>query len=374
MRQNDPFLCPETESAWPMLTRRGFLAAAAMPAIGAASLNTMASPALAQPAKRRIPFGSASMIQTLRADPLYGEALVRHCDIIVPMNCLKWEQLRHDRNGFDTGDADTQIAFAQKHGKSVRGHVLVWGLALPNWTKTISSKASAERELTNHIRTVMTKFRGRIPSWDVVNEAISDNPDKGSPYRDSIWLERLGPGYVDLAFKTAAEADPSAKLVLNDYNLENNDDATRARRRALIALVKRLKDKGIPIHGVGLQSHLYLEKPIDRDGLARFVSDLDKLGMDILITELDVIDWRMPADIATRDMAAAKHVTSFLEAVGSAKLPSSIVTWGLSDKYSWVGETFKRDDRLAARPLPFDVAYKPKPMWRAIESFCAAKA
>ena len=110
------------------------------------------------------------------------------------------------------------------------------------------------------------------------------------------------------------------------------------------------------------------------ESLARFVSELDRLGLEILVTELDVIDWRLPAEIATRDMMAARQVKAFLEAVGSAKLPSSIVTWGLTDKYSWIGETFRRDDRLAARPLPFDAAYRPKPMWRAIEEFCAARA
>lgn len=354
-----------------MLTRRGLLAAAAIPAMG---LPAIAQTAIAQPARRRVPFGSASMIQTFRADPRYGEALVKHCDIIVPMNCLKWEQLRHDRGGFDTSDADAQIAFARSHGKSARGHALVWGLALPPWAKTISSKAEATRELTHHIRSVVTKFRGRVPSWDVVNEAIADHPGTGSPYRPSIWLERLGPDYIDLAFTTAAAADPSAKLVINDYHLEYAEDQSRNRRAALLNLVKRLKDKGIPLHGVGIQAHLYAEKQIDLDGLARFVSELDKLGLEILVTELDVIDWRLPADIAARDMMAARQVKTFLEAIGSAKLPSSIVTWGLTDKYSWIGETFKRDDRLAARPLPFDAAYRPKPMWRVIEEFCAARA
>jgi endo-1,4-beta-xylanase len=352
-----------------MLTRRSLIAAAGLSVSGLAGAQ-----AIAQPAKRRIPFGAASMIQTFRADPRYGEALIRHCDIIVPMNCLKWEQLRHDRNGFDTADAEFQLAFAQKHGKSVRGHALVWGLALPNWAKTISSRAEAEREMTHHIRTVMAKFRGRIPSWDVVNEAVADHPEKSDAYRPSIWQQRLGPAHVDLAFKTAAEADPSAKLVINEYNVEYNTENAKARRAALLAIVRRLKDKGIPIHGVGLQAHLYADQQIDTDGLARFVSELAGMGLDILVTELDVIDWRLPGDIANRDMAAARQVTTFLEAVGSAKLPSSVVTWGLSDKYSWIQDTFKREDKLQPRPLPLDANYRSKPMMRAIERFCAARA
>jgi endo-1,4-beta-xylanase len=361
----------------PMITRRTVLAAAALSLAaqaGKAAPGALQLPRPVAPLKRRIPFGSASMIQSFRADPRYGEALVRHCDIIVPMNCLKWEQLRHDRARFDTADAEAQIAFAEANGKSVRGHALVWGLALPDWAKRISSRAEAEREMTNHIRTVVTRFKGRIPSWDVVNEAVADHPEKGEAYRPSLWQERLGPGHIDLAFRTAAAADPAAKLVINDYNLEYATVTARARRAALLAMVRRLKDKGIPIHGVGLQAHLYAEQQIDTEGLARFVSELDAMGLDILITELDVIDWRLPGPVAARDAAAARHVLAFLDTVGSAKLPSSVVTWGMSDATSWIHDTFKRDDGLRARPLPFDESFRPKPMWQAIESFCAARA
>jgi endo-1,4-beta-xylanase len=360
-----------------MLTRRSLLATAPLLTLSAtlacAAPGVAAIPAPAAP-KRRIPYGSASMIQTFRADPRYREALAKHCDIIVPMNCLKMEQLRHDRARFDTGDADEQIAFARQNGKMVRGHTLVWHNALPPWVKTISTRAEAERELTHHIRTVVSRFRGKVPSWDVVNEVIADDSSKGSPWRPSIWLERLGPDYIDLAFRTAAEADPAAQLVINDYNLEGGEPDTIARRRTLLNIVKRLKDKGIPIHGVGLQGHLYAEKQIDTAGLSRFVSDIAAMGLEVMVTELDVIDWRLPADIPGRDRQAARQVTTFLEAIAVAKLPSSVVTWGMSDRYSWVSDVFKRDDRLPPRPLPFDAEYSPKPMWQAIEAFCAAKA
>ncbi len=362
-----------------MLTRRALLTAAAGSSLLAMAAETAAAPGtgatqLPTPPRRRIPYGSASMIQTFRADPRYREALAKHCDIIVPMNCLKMEQLRHERWRFDTVDADEQIAFARQNGKSVRGHALVWYNALPPWAKAISTRAEAERELTHHVRTVVSRFRGRVPSWDVVNEVIADDPSRGSPYRPSIWLERLGPEHIDLAFRTAAEADPTAKLVINDYNLEEGAPATIARRRALIDIVKRLKDKGIPIHGVGLQGHLYAEKQIDTAGLSRFVSDIAAMGLEVMVTELDVIDWRLPADVPARDQQAARQVTTFLEAIGAARLPTAVVTWGLSDRYSWVSEVFRRDDRQAPRPLPFDAEYRPKPMWQAIEAFCAARA
>lgn len=351
-----------------MLTRRGLLGAGlglpfAQPAAEAA--GAAASRA------RRIPFGSASMIQDFRADPRYRAALTQHCDIIAPMNDLKWEQLRHDRARFDYADADEQVAFARDNGKALRGHTLLWGEALPPWVKALSSPLEAERHLVSHIHAVVGRYRGVIGSWDVVNEVIAHDPAARGPWRETLWQRLLGPRAVEIAFRTAAEADPGAKLVIADYDFENPDERTALRRRQLLDIVKRLKDKGIPVHGVGFQAHLYGEREIDRDGLSRFVADIDALGLDVLVTELDVIDWRLPAPIITRDAMAAKLVKTFLDAVVAAKLPSAVLTWGLSDRYSWIIETFRRGDGLPVRPLPFDGDYRPKPMWRAIEAFCA---
>ncbi|MGL4729544.1 MAG: endo-1,4-beta-xylanase [Bosea sp. (in: a-proteobacteria)] len=340
---------------------------------GAASLALPAG-AEAQKPKRRVPFGSASQVQTFREDARYREALARHCDIIVPMNDLKWEQLRHTRSGFDFKDADEQVAFARERGKSVRGHTLIWGLHMPEWTKSITTAREAERELINHINTVMLRYRGKIISWDVANEIVAEFPNDKEQWRPSIWLEKLGIDHVALAFRTAAAIDPTAKLVINDYNLESPEPQAIARRAALLSLVRRLKDRGVPIHGVGIQGHLIAERPIDTQAFGRFIEEFDKMGLDILVTELDVIDWRLPAAIAARDAAAAQVATTFLESIAAVKLPSSIVSWGLTDRYSWTHEVFKRKDGLKLRPLPFDAEYRPKPLWRAIEAFCAARA
>jgi len=345
------------------LTRRAALAAAA--GLAATGFAQAAGVSAARP----IPIGSAAQIETFRADPRYREALKRYCDVIVPMNDLKWEALRHDRARFDFSGADEIVAFAERNGQALRGHALLWGEALPPWARDMTSRAEAERELVEHISTVVDRYKGRIATWDVVNEVIRFEPLPGEPMRDTIWQRLLGPAHVEIAFRAAAAADPKARLVLNDFNFEEPGAGTAARRRIALDLCRRLKDKGIPVHGIGLQAHLYADRPLDIDGLENFMVELGKLDLDVEITELDVIDWKLPADAATRDRAAASLVGTFLNAIASVRRPKAIVTWGLSDRYSWIHETFPRQDKARARPLPLDADFRPKPMMAVLDRY-----
>jgi endo-1,4-beta-xylanase len=320
-------------------------------------------------ARPPIPFGSAAQIETFRADARYREALKTYCDVIVPMNDLKWEALRHERSRFDFSGADELVAFARANGQAVRGHALLWGEALPPWAKSMSTRAEAERELTAHIETVVDRYKGRIATWDVVNEVIKFDPRPDEPYRDTIWQRLLGPEHVEIAFRTAARVDPKARLVLNDFNFEEGGVGVVARRKVALDILRRLQDKKIPVHGIGLQSHLYAENSLDVDGIQRFIRDIVALGIDVEVTELDVIDWKLPAETATRDRAAASLVSTYLDAITSVRAPKAIVTWGLTDRYSWVQDTFPRKDRAKARPLPLDVDYRPKLMMRVLERY-----
>ena len=355
---------PEPDRHIGDVTRREALAAAA----GLASAAVLAS-GQGLAAARPIPFGSAAQIETFRADPRYRQALTSYCDVIVPMNDLKWEAIRHDRSRFDFSGADELVAFAERGRKAIRGHALLWGEALPSWAKEMSTRAEAERELTEHIETVVDRYKGRIATWDVVNEVIRFEPLPGEPMRDTIWQRLLGPAHVEIAFRAAARVDPKARLVLNDFNFEEPGPGPAARRQIALDLCRRLKDKGIPIHGIGMQAHLYADKPLDIDGLQGFMTEIAKLDLDVEITELDVIDWKLPADAATRDRAAASLVGTFLDAIVSVRRPRAIVTWGLSDRYSWVHETFPRQDKARARPLPLDADFKPKPMMAVLDRF-----
>jgi endo-1,4-beta-xylanase len=203
----------------------------------------------------------------------------------------------------------------------------------------------------------------------VVNEVIKFEPTPTEPYRDTIWQRLLGPDHIEIAFRTAARIDPKARLVLNDFNFEEANPGVAARRKIALDIVRRLQDKGIPVHGIGMQAHLYADKALDIDGLQRFVGDIGALGLDVEVTELDVIDWKLPADSATRDRAAASLVSTYLDAITAVRAPRAIVTWGLTDRYSWVHETFPRKDGAKARPLPLDTDYKPKPMMQVLDRY-----
>ena len=157
--------------------------------------------------------------------------------------------------------------------------------------------------------------------------------------------------------------------MLNDFNFEEANPGVAARRKIALDIVRRLQDKGIPVHGIGMQAHLYADKALDIDGLQRFVGDIGALGLDVEVTELDVIDWKLPADSATRDRAAASLVSTYLDAITAVRAPKAIVTWGLTDRYSWVHETFPRKDGAKARPLPLDTDYKPKPMMQVLDRY-----
>lgn len=345
-------------------TRRRILAGAAASAAMAAAFSS----ARAVAATARIPFGSAVMISDFRSDAALRAALAAQCDVITPMNELKWDWVRRNRETYDFDHAEEIIAFARKNGKAVHGHPLVWGLFVPRWVEGLSSAREAERELRTHVETMAARFAGRIGSWDVVNEVIAHEPKPDAPMRDTPWQRLLGEAHVDIAFRTAAAVDPKARLVLNDYDFENADERTAERRRQALRLVRRLQDKKIAVHEVGFQAHLYGEKPIDPRAITAFCRELGRLGVGVRITELDVIDWKLPGKIAERDRIAADLVSSFLGAVIEGQRPSAIITWGMSDKSSWVHETFKRNDRFRGRPLPLDENYQPKPMMAAIQA------
>ncbi len=335
--------------------------------LGASVLAATGTGAATQP--RRMRYGAAAMKENFLEDPLYRDALVKHCDIIVPMNDLKWEALRPTRAEFSFADADRIISFARSNGKDVRGHALCWYGGMPDWTKTITTRREAESELRRHIETVASRYRGQIPSWDVVNEAIAHDPAKQGVWRDTLWHRLLGPDHIDIAFQVAAQADPKAELVYNDYDLENTGERQTLRRQHVLSLVRRLQGRNIPIHAIGLQAHLYAEQLIDTAGLGQFVKDLKILGVKVLVTEMDVIDWRLPGPPAERDAAAAKHVKAFLGTIADAGGLETLITWGITDRYSWIPEHFKRNDGLPNRPLPLDVDYRAKPMMRVIDEF-----
>ncbi|MGC4074067.1 MAG: endo-1,4-beta-xylanase [Nibricoccus sp.] len=276
-----------------------------------------------------IPYGAAVRADALADDAPYRRTIVSNCQLIVPEGEMKWADVRPSRAEFRFEKADAIVDFARSNDIKVRGHTLAWYGGMPAWTEEIASRAEAERELVAHIELIVGRYRGVIPSWDVVNEPIEDWPESGKVLRPSIWTKRLGPDYLPIALRAAAGADPSAQLVLNEYDIEFKGPRFAARRRALLQLLRGLRDSGAPLHAVGLQAHLFADRELDRDGLQALLSDVKAMGLDILVTELDVVDYELPGDVAERDALVAGTARKFLQTVFEVVRPKTISDLGI---------------------------------------------
>lgn len=358
-------------------SRRRFLAgtasAAALTVFGTGELSGVS--AFATPSKpaagagNLVPYGAAVRSDALAADRSYREAVIADCQLVVPESELKWLELRPTPNQYRFEKADAIVDFARQNGIQVRGHTLAWYGALPKWTDQIATRADAERELIDHIETVVSRYRGAIPSWDVINEPLVDWPENAASLRPSIWAKRLGPDYLRIALETTAAVDADARLVINEYDVEYAGERFSAKRRALIQLLRSLRDRNVPLHAVGLQAHLFAGRTIDRDALQALLTEIKSLDLDVWITELDVIDRELPGQIRERDRLVADLANQFLGAVYEVVRPKAVLTWGLSDRYTWVPIYFKRRDGMPNRPLPLDAELKRKPLFDVIDEF-----
>jgi endo-1,4-beta-xylanase len=174
-----------------------------------------------------------------------------------------------------------------------RGHCLIWWNGLPKWFNSYVNQKNAEQVMVKHISTVVKHYAGRVYSWDVVNEPLH-NDGRPDGLRRKPWVDLLGPQYIDIAFHAAADADPKARLVLNECYIEHNTPGEIGRRATLLALATRLKKAGVPITTIGMQSHLRGATPLDGPGLTRFMKQIQDLGLDMMVTELDVDDVDVP--------------------------------------------------------------------------------
>lgn len=175
----------------------------------------------------------------------------------------------------------------------------------------------------------------------------------------------MGPDYIDIAFRTAAEADPQALLVYNDYGLEYNTREEEAKRTAVLKLLGHLKSIGTPVHALGIQSHLWKPRFNSRK-FGAFLHDVSDLGLKILITEMDVVDKLMPLDVDARDLMVARVYEDYLSVVLDEPAVIAVLTWGLSDRYTWLAKKQSRKDHALVRPLPLDAELRRKPAWKAI--------
>lgn len=359
--------CPELQFH-PVTSRRSLIGQLALGVAG--SLVTPGSATAQQAATSHgTPIGCAVQRKLLDEDAEYRAAIRRYCDLVVTEDALKWDRLRPTRDVFDFNDADAIVAFARAAGLGIRGHALVFHGQVPPWIDEIHTQEEAEHEMRRHIETVVGRYKGVIGSYDVVNEFTDDRPEVGLGLRPTPWMRLIGQDYIEIALRTAAEADPAAKLVLSDYFLENQGEHYDARRAVMLRTVRRMVNRGVPLHAVGIQGHLYADRRVDRAALARFTADLRTLGVGVLVTEFDMIDQAAPGDIARRDDIAAAYAFALLDAICEGGGAQAVLTWGITDKYSWTSWHKPRADGLPTRPLPLDDHYRPKPMNDVLQHF-----
>jgi len=281
-------------------------------------------------------FGTAVSAGKL-GDSTYSTILDREFNMITPENEMKWDTIEPSPGSFNFAPADSIVSHASAHGQRMRGHTLVWHSQLPTWVSSITDADTLRSVMNNHITTEMTHYKGKIYAWDVVNEAFADG---STQHRSSVFQNVLGDGFIEEAFRTARNADPSAKLCYNDYNIENWSDA---KTQGVYSMVKDFKARGVPIDCVGFQSHFGTSGP--PASFQTTLSNFAALGVDVQITELDIAQASTTAYSDTvRDCLNVARCTG-------------ITVWGIRDSDSW---------RTGENPLLFDSSGNKKPAYGAV--------
>ncbi|WP_433291898.1 endo-1,4-beta-xylanase [Actinoplanes sp. CA-030573] len=294
-----------------------------------------------------VKIGTAVNMDALATDAPYAAAGAREFNTVTPENVMKWEVVEPTQGHYDWTQADKLVDVARRNGQAVRGHTLVWHSQLPSWiNETDFTPAQLRDLLRRHIFAEMGHFKGRIWAWDVVNEAFNED----GTLRDTIWLRNLGPGYIADAFRWAHQADPSAILFLNDYNVEWIGPKSTAEYN----LIKDLRRQGVPVQGFGMQGHLGIQYGLPGDVLEN-VRRFDALGVKTAFTEVD-IRMILPDD-QIKTQAQAEGFGLLLRACLLVRHCISYTVWGFTDKYSWVPGVFSGEG--SATPMTEDYQKKP---------------
>ncbi|WP_157756630.1 endo-1,4-beta-xylanase [Plantactinospora sp. KBS50] len=307
-------------------------------------------PALRELAPANVRIGSAVDSGLLAADGDYRTAVATDFNAVTPENVMKWANLEPEPRMYNWGPSDKVIEFAQANGQAVYGHTLVWHSSVPSWVSDSLPKDQLRALLKRHVMTVVSRYRGKVWAWDVANEVIAED---GS-LRQTLWLRKLGAGYIADVFRWAHEADPDVRLFINDYGAEGRSK----KADGLLRLVRQLRVQGVPVHGVGFQSHLRWDAvPLDvTDNLRRF----SQLGVSVAITELDV-RIKLPATPAKLRQQAMVY-QYMLGACLAVSTCESFTVWGFTDASSWIGGHYPG---YGAACL-FDADLAPKPAQGAL--------
>ena len=330
--------------------------------------------------------------QIMGGDPAAMRLVEQQFNTLTAENSMKWERIEPLENQFDWEAADALVEYAEKAGMEIAGHVLVWHSQVPDWVFQDAEGKPASRELLlarmeNHINTVVTRYKGRVQSWEVLNEALNED---GS-LRETHWLTIIGEDYIEKAFEFAHAADPEAKLYYNDYNLYKPEKAAGAR-----ALIAALQEKGLAVHGAGMQGHYGLDQPDSMEDFEAAIRGFGDMGLEVYITEMDLsvlpfppqADWGadisvdlalndkynpyadgLPADVEEKQAARYSELFRILQANRDAV--ARVTFWGIDDGHSW-----KNNWPMNGRtdyPLLFDREYQPKPVYHEVVGLAKQK-
>lgn len=358
-----------------MIARRSVLAALSALALAGAARGGVLRPSILETtagglrdfaAARGIVFGAAAASYQLR-DETFARVLSREAAVLVPEYELKRGVVEPVRGRYDFSGAGSLLSFAEAHGMAMRGHPLVWHKRNPDWLEEAVLSTRDPRLLTGYVTDVAARFRGRIASWDVVNEAIAPADGRKDGLRNSFWLKGFGPAYIDDAYHAARAASPDAMLVYNDWGCEAGAAENDRFRTATLNFLEAALARGVPIDALGLQGHLAAFGPqVDQAKLARFLADVRAMGLRILVTEHDVDDSGGPSDVAARDSAVADASRRFLDVMLDNRATVAVLTWGLSDRFLEPPGWRARLAGYWPRMLPLDSDLARTPLWHAM--------
>lgn len=281
----------------------------------------------------------------------YVETLKEEFNALVAENTMKFGPLRPSATTFNFNNTDHLVNFANENQMEIRGHALIWHNQLPSWLEEGDfSREELLAVMEEHITIVVGRYKGQIREWDVVNEAIDTNtPDN---FRRTIFYNTIGPEYIDSAFVYAHRADPDALLFYNDYSAERINEKSNV----MYEMVQGMLERGIPIHGVGLQSHFILNS-INFSSMDQNMKRFADLGLLTNITELDI---RMHNSLFDDPQALADQAENYkqlMELCLENESCTSFLMWGFTDAFSWVPGFFEN----YGNALIYDQSYEPKP-------------
>lgn len=292
-----------------------------------------------------------------------GNAIASHFDIITPENIMKPVLMQPKRGQYFFGAADEMFAYAKEHGMEVAGHTLVWHQQSLNWLESyVSNREEAIVYMREHMKSVMSRYKGNISAWDVVNEAIKDDIRTDTSkwrdhLRDSKWLRLIGDDYIQIAFEMAHEIDPGAVLYYNDYNLNYTNKA-----EVVYYMVKELRQLGVPIHGIGMQGHYHTNTPLETvENSINLFAQIP--GIKLSFTELDITVTGSEGNVELTEeqsiLQAQKYAQLFQIFKAHSDLIERVTFWGYDDASSW------RSDRF---PNLWNAEMNPKLSFQAVQN------